>query len=189
MQPRNWPNGPLRSAIGDSHLGHRKEVSMMRILPTGPTLSLSSPSVWIALPLLVSPPVWVNARATSRIPITLPEPRRSIRKNSPRNFSFLGERHRELLQTVSTRDRGHIPNPEQTSRSRYVAHRLSLADVVTPCRGHDQLSRTPIHRVAIRNATPVTLWPAEPQGVKKPQGRLTTVRPWGLMSAEAGISI
>lgn len=63
----------------------------MRILPTGPTLSLSSPSVWIALPLLVSLPVWVNAQATSssQISITLPEPRRSIRKIHRQTFRFL----------------------------------------------------------------------------------------------------
>ena len=63
----------------------------MRILPTGPTLSLSSPSVWIALPPLVSPPMWVNALATSssQIPITLPEPRRSIRKIHRETFRFV----------------------------------------------------------------------------------------------------
>lgn len=45
------------------------------------------------------------------------------------------------------------------------------------------------HRVAIRNATPVTLWPAKPMGVKKPQGSAYHGRPLGFLDPhEAAMS-
>lgn len=46
------------------------------------------------------------------------------------------------------------------------------------------------HRVAIRDATPATLWPTRPWDVKKPQGQAYHSNALGvLVSAEAGISM